>query len=353
MNKALKENLKSIVRPVFFYTKSYLLIQKIYSGIGTILMFHRVCPKSEKQRIMGNSCLEVTPDYLEQCMNFFLKKNYKIVSLDTVYNILASKKKINKRFVTFTFDDGYIDNLTYAYPIFKKYNAPFAIYVTTSFPERQGILWWYLLEDTIIKNKFVKFKIGNKNIVFDCTTQKRQETTFNKIVNLILSTKHEEYLSVLKSIFESYKVDLYKKTDELALRWKDIIELSKDPIVTIGAHTSNHYVLNTLTETKVIHEVIDSKKLIESKINIPVNHFAYPFGSKNEVNEREFKIVKECGFKTAVTTRISNIFLKHREYLECLPRIEMLQERKIECLDLLISGAEFFLKNRFKKVITV
>ena len=52
------------------------------------------------------------------------------------------EQDFRRRFVCFTFDDGYRDNLQYALPILKKYDAPFALYIPTSFPDRPGELWW-------------------------------------------------------------------------------------------------------------------------------------------------------------------------------------------------------------------
>ena len=45
-----------------------------------------------------------------------------------------TERDFRRRFVCLTFDDGYRDNLEYAYPILKKYEVPFALYVPTSFP---------------------------------------------------------------------------------------------------------------------------------------------------------------------------------------------------------------------------
>ena len=44
------------------------------------------------------------------------------------------ERDFRRRFVCLTFDDGYRDNLRYALPILKKYDAPFTIYIPTSFP---------------------------------------------------------------------------------------------------------------------------------------------------------------------------------------------------------------------------
>jgi hypothetical protein len=54
-------------------------------------------------------------------------------------NNLAKNNKLN---VAITFDDGYLDNLTNAFKILKKYNAPATIYITTSYINDKKIPWW-------------------------------------------------------------------------------------------------------------------------------------------------------------------------------------------------------------------
>ena len=58
-----------------------------------------------------------------------------------------------RRFVCLTIDDGYRDTLQWAYPILKRQQVPFAVYVPTSFPDRLGELWWLALEAVVARNE--------------------------------------------------------------------------------------------------------------------------------------------------------------------------------------------------------
>ncbi len=80
-----------------------------------------------------------------------------------------------RRFVCVTFDDGYRDNLEFAYPILKKYDVPFAIYVATSFADRIGELWWLALEAVIAQNEMVGVRLDGRDRWFECRSveQKR------------------------------------------------------------------------------------------------------------------------------------------------------------------------------------
>lgn len=61
---------------------------------------------------------------------------------------------------TLTFDDGYRDNYEIAYPILKKFDVPFTIFVTTGLIDRTRTLptWWHVLEDVIDRNVFIEYK---------------------------------------------------------------------------------------------------------------------------------------------------------------------------------------------------
>ena len=314
----MKFNKKSIKSNITDFINDIGFVSTLYSGLGTILMLHRVYPL-ENNKLAPNERLKVSPEFLEQFIVELKKENYSFISLDELYDILKNGKKVKKKIV-FTFDDGYADNYEIAYPIFKKYNIPFAIYITTSFPDQKAILWWYLLEDLIIKNEEIVLSNGRK---FSCRTEEEKIDTFNKIRKLIQSLERDGFLNNLQKLFEYYDIDWFDKSKELCLSWEQIIELSKDELVTIGGHTVNHLALNQLSEKEIINEILEANRIIEDKINRKIEHFAYPFGSRSEIMQHEFDIVKKLHFKTATTTRKGNIFPEHANHLECLPRFSL------------------------------
>ncbi len=77
-------------------------------------------------------------------------------------------------------------------------------------------------------------------------------------------------------------------------------EIAKSGLVEIGAHTVHHYSLEGLNLETAKYEIEESKKNLEEIINKPVVSFAYPDGS---FDDQAIKLVREAGFKSAVTTR--------------------------------------------------
>lgn len=313
-------------------------IQSYFRGMITIFMLHRVHP-FELNKLSSNENMKISPEFLDSFIVELKLKGYQFVSLDRVYEMLQSGEKVKKQIV-FTLDDGYKDNYEIAYPIFKKHNIPFAIYITTSFPQNDAILWWYVLEDLILANDYIKLSNGD---VFKCKTKEQKEDTFLKIREIILGFKQEDFMKSLNGLFSNYKIDWFSKNRELCMSWNEIIELSKDELCTIAGHTKNHYALNQLSIEAAKVEIIEANRMIEEKISKKIEHFAYPFGSRVEIGQIEFDIVKSLGFKTTTTTRRGNIYHEHKNYLECLPRIMLIENFDIEDIG----------KIRKQKVVTI
>lgn len=324
-----------------------------YAGIGNILMFHRVIPAQKKRRIHNHDSLEITPEQLETTIKYFKKRKYRFCSLDELHQLLLAKRTPSEKLVVFTFDDGYKDNLQVAYPILKKHQVPFTIYITTGFLERKAILWWYILEDLLLQQKQVQFHWKGKDFAFNCRSQYEKELAFTKIRSLInQSFMLGDAMEMFKVIFGDFEHKVHALAESMMMNWEEIRSLSKEKLATIGAHTINHFPLAQLSPEALRHEIIDSKVQLENSIDATVDHFAYPFGKKTEASHREFELIKELGFKTGTTTRMGNIFLEHANHLECLPRISINRFTTEKILQLQTSGMLQYIQHKGKKIVT-
>lgn len=294
------------------------LVKPLYKGRGQIIVLHRVLPNTNNQRIR-NDGLEITPEHLNRLIVFFKSKNYDFISLDDLNNYLNTKQK--RQFVIFTLDDGYVDNLIHAYPVFKKHKVPFTIYITTDFPEKKAILWWYILERVIINEQKLDFEYENENFSFQLNSDFDKQEAFSQLRHLIKSKYGEEQLRLIKAIFTQFNISLHNDVEKNALNWNQITELHSDPLVTIAAHTVSHPSLKVLTENEILFEVEQSISILESKLNSQIHHFAYPYGSALEVGSREVEILSKTNIKTSTTGRLGNIMLEHKNHLHALPRL--------------------------------
>ena len=316
------------------YSRLHKVFKPFYSGIGHVLMFHRVINEND---YIFNRNIQVTQDYLEDILRYFIYNNIDIVTLDECYNRITAEGKV-KRFVAFTFDDGYTDNLINALPVFEKFDAPFALFLATGFPDHKIILWWYLLENLVLNSNRIEFNDGDNHYLYNTVTLDEKKDAFWKIRGYIVESNEDNLLFRLKNIFNKTEDEMLDLTKKLALSWDQVIEFSNHPLVTIGAHTVNHLALSKLKENKVIEEINESIKIIEDKIKKPVIHLAYPIGSYSAANIREFNITERCNVKMAFTAKDGNIFKRHINHLYSLPRIGVDETRGITFIDLYING---------------
>ena len=137
--------------------------RKLYKAthpvMGEIWMLHRVVEQRSNNPEQRE--LEVTPQFLEKTIIEYKKSGYRFVSIDEAVEILQKTHLSpftihHSPFICLTFDDGYLDNYTIAYPLLKRLNVPFAIYVTTGFIDNRLPMWWYTGEQLGISTESLK-----------------------------------------------------------------------------------------------------------------------------------------------------------------------------------------------------
>ena len=333
-----------------YFSGSHLWLRPFVSGIGAILTLHHVRP-SRRDAFQPNRLLEVTPAFLEAVIVRLRRAGIDLVSLDEMHGRLTAGES-SRRFACLTFDDGYRDNLEHAYPILKKHGAPFALYIPTSFPDRLGELWWLVLEAVVARNNRIGLVVDGEDRNFDCRSTGEKREVYEAIYWWLRRLPSEEDLrNVVRDLAARYQVDIAAFCHDLCMDWNQLEELSRDPLVTIGAHTVNHVRLSKVPEKTARAEMRQSTAVIESALGRRPEHLSYPVGDTTSAGPREFAIARELGFKTAVTTRPGVLFPEHRAHLTALPRISLNGEyQQLRYVEVLLSGAATAILNKFRRV---
>ena len=280
-------------------------------------MLHRV--KQEcSYGFSPNRDMAISPLFLEGFIRDAQQRGYTFISLDYLTEQIAAGSE--DKLLALTFDDGYRDNFTQAYPLLKRLQVPFAVYVTTSFPDGEAVLWWEAIEKLLLDHDQVELADGR---VLACRTRQEKLDAFVTLRASIMALPGDRLADRVNAMFAHVKFDWQQLCATHAMQWDEVCELARDPLVTIGAHTLSHPVLGALSPDQASLEMRDSRDRLEARIGMPVTHFCYPFGSRNEVGVREFELARKLGFRTATTTRWGNIFRAHRAHLYALPRVPL------------------------------
>ena len=199
--------------------------------------------------------------YFEANLNF-LKRNTNVISLDDFMSGRLSLEKIN---VVITFDDGFKSWITYAVPVLRKLALPATFFISAGF-------------------------VG---------LSKDDELSFIHSNLLLEQSPHRRTTGGLTS---------------------DDVKKITDQGFTVGGHTLTHCNLSVLREkSKLKYEIAEDKSALEKLTGSRIEYFAYPSGSYENPDINITEVLRELGYKGAVTTisgfnnQYTNPFLLHRE----------------------------------------
>lgn len=333
-----------------YYTGAYRTLEPHWRGIGVIFTLHHVRPESGQHQFAPNRILEITPVFLEQTIKQVRKLGYDIVSLDELHRRLT-ERDFRTPFVCFTLDDGYADNYAHAFPIFRRNDAPFALYVCTGLMEGCADLWWRKLEQIVLREDRVEVTLNGARTVFEARSTRQKYHAFNTIYWALRGMPQQLQLETRLALGERYQESRTAVGPASApLSWDMLLEMRNSGLMTVGAHTVNHHALSKLTPDAVRREVDESRDVLAARTGETPRHFAYPYGDALSASSREFAVSQELGLATAVTTRKGVLFPEHAQHQHALPRVSLNGDyQQSRYVRLFLSGAPFALSSGFRR----
>ena len=191
--------------------------------------------------------LRITVDAFHRQMKYLNDNGFNVISLDEYLQARMTDSELPSRPVVITFDDGYRDNYTNAYPVLKEFGFKATIFLAVDYI------------DTGSSADFLSDRVG--------------------------ITRDIQFLS-----------------------WPQIKEMSENGI-TFGSHTMSHKRLDLLARENFAYEISKSKDIIEEKTGKEVSSFCFPYAFPGGRKREEFcRLAREnlagAGYKLGVTTTI-------------------------------------------------
>jgi peptidoglycan/xylan/chitin deacetylase (PgdA/CDA1 family) len=309
-------------------------------GAGAILRFERVRPR-HSGRFQPLRSREITPIFLDRAIRALKRWRYDIVSMDEVCRravTLASRH----RFVCLTFDGGYKDVMTWAYPVLSRHRVPFTLYVPTAFPDGIGEAWWLALEQVIAKERRISLVMGREEMHFNVPTTAEKYQLYDFLSRWLRSLEPADLSAAIKDLCTRYAIDLAALSREASLDWRDLTTLSGDPLMTLGGATVNFPVLSNIKDGAALREMTMGRAVVEAALQRDVKHFAYPFGDRKSWQRKHMAMAEEAGFVSAVSTIRGVIEPAGHTPLLALPRITWDgRRRSMRAMRVILSGSEF------------
>lgn len=275
-----------------------------------ILTFHKVRPSGVPVDPF-DTCPSVSADVFRNIVAY-VNHDYDIVPLRYLCDNLNSKTPM----ATITFDDGWRDNYSVAFPILKELECTATIFMTMGKIGSSEPFWQQRLGEMFRHNTgpgTVESEIRLRDIIgMDKKGQLNQLSyyqTVNRWKNKCLSDVED-----LLSRSGEYK-PIYQKT-RIFLDRDEIEELAMWGI-DFGSHTMNHIIATSEPLEVVRKEFLESKKALEKIIRQPIDILSYPNGS---VSSEVIQIAKMLGYRVGCSTRLART--GERDDPMALPRID-------------------------------
>lgn len=314
---SVKEVIKFFAAGLLYYTGLLWLYRAWLLGVrrrssGLILMYHRVLDDVHAGTVHTQPGMAVSTTVFELQMSF-LKDTLSVIPLVELVDHIESHGDYPAGTAAITFDDGWRDNHTNAFPVLSKHDLPATVFVTTDYVGSSRPFWflmakWLLTESKIGAPKLIE-------IVTDvCSSQPTVSAPSDRLLELlknpapnadaIIEELKQFDPDTLNAIIEritresDLPEDYWEKIRPM-MSWDEAREMA-DHGIEIGSHGCSHRILTHLPDEEVKKELVNSKTKLEHILGKPVRSFSYPNGDYDKFVKAS---VAQAGYYCAVTTK--------------------------------------------------
>jgi peptidoglycan/xylan/chitin deacetylase (PgdA/CDA1 family) len=264
----------------------------------TVLNYHRVDDPARHSFEAFRPNFSATPAQFARQMDY-VKRHYSAITCERLVGWLHGMTELPANPLLITFDDGYLDNLTYAYPVLKERKLPAVIFLTTDHIGKNIPFYWDYVAYVFAHTQKTSMElplIGKSS----WSTVFEREKVMGSWLEELKRISNKDRLRHLAKIAEILDVpvppDVFSGSH---LNWDHIRAMSPD--IEFGAHTASHPILTRISTSEAAYEVETSLRRIEDEIGVRVSTFAYPNGHESDYSPEVIEMLKKSGVKIAFT----------------------------------------------------
>jgi peptidoglycan/xylan/chitin deacetylase (PgdA/CDA1 family) len=268
----------------------------------SIIAYHRIVDQPRRQCPLDGAMISATAREFDWEMRF-VKRYFRVVSFAELQDLLASGATPPRNLLLITFDDGYRDNYTTAYPILRRYGLPATIFVVPTYLGTGVAPWWdrvnYFLKHTP-QCQINLCQIEPLSLRLDTWDQRLAAA--ETVLTVLKRVPEEDREELLAELHAACGVDVPEElARDLFCSWDEVREMSSHGI-EIGAHSLTHPILSRVTdEARLAEEIGRPRQIIAERIGRTPTAMAYPVGGLWTFDARVLRLVAEAGYDFGVS----------------------------------------------------
>ena len=258
-----------------------------------VFNYHRIRPRHAPKTLFDDGVFSADEEQFARQMKW-LKCHARILSSKDIAEVLETPHH-NRGYplVAVTFDDGYYDNYTVAYPILKALEIPAFFFICTEMVWDRKLRWWDVAA-------YLVKRCRKPSIVVQDRHYDLMDNRVHATADLQDRMKHSELMQIhdiIQAISEACEIDI--PSDDIqgkeVMTPAQICEMAENQMI-IGSHTHTHRVLTLLNSEQHMEELTLSKQLLEDATGQAVNTISYPFGRHEFIPASILDACITCGY---------------------------------------------------------
>ena len=210
-----------------------------------IFLYHGVSPEIPDCGIFNYRRKFIRPESFRNHL-IWLKTHFEILPLSLIIERTRHKERIMRPACAITFDDGYGNLYSQAFPVLKELNIPASVFITTDPTDKKIPLWVDVLEYAIGMTKSPEIEVKSMKKKFALKSYAERCAADDAIRNYLKKLPEEKKLKILKEVVSSSGNNLEKEfasSPYQGLTWEEAREMEKNGI-EFAPHTLSHPVLS-------------------------------------------------------------------------------------------------------------
>jgi len=265
----------------------------------TVLAYHRVAEFDDPGFDTDRRNVSADPATFREQMAY-LARRFTPIGVDRLISWLDGDADLPERPALVTFDDGYRDNLTTAWPIMREHGVPGLLLLATDVADGGGPFSWDLAAWCFFHTDRTEVDLPHWGPVGWSDPLERRRV-LDHWTERIKALPHEERDGACRSLPDLLGVPVPDDAfDGLYLGWDEVRRLDAEGFA-VGAHTMTHPILTRIDRAAARAEIEGSAARIAEMIGRAPRAFAYPNGLEGDIDEAVTGMVGDAGFRVAFT----------------------------------------------------